>query len=282
MRLPVAAVLLAAVAVAAAVAAAPIAAGAPKKKPAKRQGDAPPAEPAYDPAEVVDVTAARPKLVLLTDGAGHFVAVVPFGSSDERELLFYGDGKIFHLNRVVGYGADGTKSWDYTFWEPRVDAGWKASIGYRNGKYQVQCDTRQTELQPVPADQARAILDGAVFLKPRWKRRAYALARDDGGVYYFVDRARDPMSADFRLYIGPKGNLKLQKMVNVVSDSEGDIFATRDGELRLVLDKRESVWIKKKKRTPLVHVPVEANHVLIYTDLGVYTGERLGTPCDDL
>ena len=29
-------------------------------------------------------------------------------------------------------------------------------------------------------------------------------------------------------------------------------------------------------------VPVEDNHVLIYTDLGVYTGEPLGTPCDDL
>jgi hypothetical protein len=44
----------------------------------------------------------------------------------------------------------------------------------------------------------------------------------------------------------------------------------------------EAAWIKGKKRTKLIPVPVEDNHVLIYTDLGVYTGQRLGTHCDDL
>jgi hypothetical protein len=28
--------------------------------------------------------------------------------------------------------------------------------------------------------------------------------------------------------------------------------------------------------------PIEDNRVFIYTDLGVYAGQRLGTPCDDL
>jgi hypothetical protein len=29
-------------------------------------------------------------------------------------------------------------------------------------------------------------------------------------------------------------------------------------------------------------VPVDANRIMIYTDLGVYAGQRLGTPCDDM
>ena len=31
-----------------------------------------------------------------------------------------------------------------------------------------------------------------------------------------------------------------------------------------------------------MQLPREDNHVLIYQDLGVYEGQRLGTPCDDL
>jgi hypothetical protein len=61
-----------------------------------------------------------------------------------------------------------------------------------------------------------------------------------------------------------------------------DIFTTRSGELRLVLDKKRSVWVEHKKELELIQLPVEDNHVLIYQDLGVYLGQRLGTPCDDL
>jgi hypothetical protein len=122
---------------------------------------------------------------------------------------------------------------------------------------------------------------------------AYALARDDAGTYFFVDRQREPpQSKFFRLYMGKKGEMKPLKMVNVVSDSEGDIFATKTGELRLIIPKegrggldserREPVWIKGKKRVSLTWVPVEDNAYMIYAELGVYAGQLLGTPCDDL
>ena len=71
-------------------------------------------------------------------------------------------------------------------------------------------------------------------------------------------------------------------MTNIVSDSQGDIFTTRSGELRLVLDKQRSVWVERKKELELIQLPIQDNHVLIYQDLGVYEGQRLGTPCDDL
>jgi hypothetical protein len=76
--------------------------------------------------------------------------------------------------------------------------------------------------------------------------------------------------------------MKLAKMTNVVSDSAGDIFATKTGELRLVLNKSETMWMKGKAQTKLIFLPIDANVPMIYTELGVYTGEKLGTPCDDL
>src|SRR5262249_41586731 len=121
------------------------------------------------------------------------------------------------------------------------------------------------------------------FYKSRWNHYAYALARDTTGKYYFVDNLREPENSKvFRLFAGAKGNLKLQKMTNVVSDSEGDIFSTKTGSLRLVMEKKEPTWIAKEKKTKLTWIPVEDNHIMIYTDLGVYTGMPLGTPCDDL
>jgi hypothetical protein len=227
-----------------------------------------------------DVSAVKDKLKLLGDGKKHYVAVIPFGPS---EHLYYGDGKAFYAQRVIGSSSSGGESFDFTYWEPRVKARYQASFEFRDGKYRVQCDERKTELLPVPDAEAGPLLDKAAFFGPRWQHRAYALARDDRGTYYYVDRQREPEdSKQFRLYAGPKGAMKLLKMINVVSDSEGDIFATRSGELRLILQKGETTWVKGKSRIRLITLPVEDNHVLIYTDLGVYTGQRLGTPCDDL
>jgi hypothetical protein len=100
---------------------------------------------------------------------------------------------------------------------------------------------------------------------------------------FFVDRLREPENNKaFRLFVGPRGSLKLTKMTNVVSDSQGYIFSTKKGELRLVLDLKHPVWVAGKTETALVRLPRDENRVLTYTDLGVYTGQRLGTPCDDL
>jgi hypothetical protein len=237
--------------------------------------------PNGDDGAPLDLGPAKDKLLVLSDGKKHFVAVVPFG--DTFEHLYYGDGKTFWAQRVVGGGSSGTESLDRVFWEPRVDAPWKASFDLKDGKYTVQCDDRKIELRPVPEAERAGLLGEARFFEPRWKHQAYALARDSQGKYYYVDKVRKPeQSRSFRLFVGMKGSLKPQKMINVVSDSEGDIFATKSGSLRLILDKHETTWIAGKKKTALINLPIEDNHVLIYTDLGAYTGQRLGTPCDDL
>jgi hypothetical protein len=245
--------------------------------------------PAYD------VSAVRDALRLLHDGKGHYVALVPLAwcqpatdklKHDKIAAVFYGDGKVFHHLRRLGGGAVCDKAHlanYWALWEPRIGRRADAQIIFQGGKYHVACGDRRTELKPVPEAEGRDRIAKAKFRSRFWERGAYALLRDERGTYYYVDTLGEKRPGrDFRLYLGPRGSLKLQKMKNVVSDSEGDIFSTQKGELRLVLAKDEAAWIEKKKRTKLVIVPVEDNLQLIFAELGPYVGERLGTPCDDL
>ena len=237
------------------------------------------ADPAPDP---IDITPVKDKLVVVDDGHGHYLAVIPFGDSVWDHLYWSPDGKDFWQQRVSGGGSSGTESFDRVFWEPRVRERWRGSLGMKEGVYTVQCADRATPLKPLEAATAKAMLDTARFHPPRWKYRAYALARDDSGTYYYVDRRREEGSMEFRLYTGQRGAMKPLKMTNLVSDSEGDIFVTQAGKLRFIVGKKETLWIAGKRETKLTVLPIEDNAVLIYTDLGVYAGQALGTPCDDL
>lgn len=230
--------------------------------------------------DIVDITAVKAQLRVFEDGKGHYLVLVPFGG-DMWSHFYWGDGKVFWAQRVFGGGSTGDVAFEKMLWEPRVPRA-QAGFWLKDGVYALGCGDRTTIFKPTADEKATAILSTATFKPPRWKRRAYALARDDSGTYYYVDRARDDDVKDFRLWAGPRGQLKQLQMTNVVSDSEGDIFATRTGELRLVLDKHESFWVKGKARSPLKLLPLEENVRLIYSDLGVYAGEALGTPCDVL
>ena len=82
--------------------------------------------------------------------------------------------------------------------------------------------------------------------------------------------------------------MKRMPMTNIVRDSEGDVFSTRTGSLRLVLggkqtrgtpDRKSASWFRGRHHTELTVVPIHSNLQVIYADLGVYAGP-LGTPCD--
>jgi len=70
-------------------------------------------KPAAEPEEAgtpVDVSAHKDKLLVLTDGKQHVVALVPFG--DPLGPMYYGDGKTFWTQRVFGGGSSGTESFN--------------------------------------------------------------------------------------------------------------------------------------------------------------------------
>jgi hypothetical protein len=247
--------------------------------------------PAKEAPAPYDISEVKDKLTIWSDGKKHYLALAMTTDSD-KPVFWSADGKDFYQMRIVGGGSEGDdahlKKLDRVFWEPRVDAPYKASYAYEKDdkgatKFEVQCGERHVRLTPLAAAEATALVGAAKFYKPRWNHYAYSLARDNTGRYYYVYNVREPEHAkNFRLWAGMKGAMKLQKMTNVVSDSEGDIFSTKTGSLRLILDKHETTWVQNAKKTKLVFLEPSDNHIMIYTDLGVYTGEPLGTPCDDL
>lgn len=233
--------------------------------------------------------AVRAQMILCTDGKSHYVAIAP--KEPVARSLFYGNDKKLVQVRMPAGGVSGGWFVDPRFYNKTLNDNFRgldlrlfSAVEYDADKKtcEVRCGERTKALSIVPQDKAQALLGAATFLPNPRLHEPYALARDDRGTYFFVDRgATAQTEKKFRLFVGPRGNLQLQEMTNIVSDSEGDVFSTKTGSLRLILGK-ESSWIEGEKTRKLTQVPVEKNLQVIYNDLGVYSGERLGTPCDDL
>lgn len=260
---------------------------------ATQDADARPKKKKPKATDLVDITAAKPHLVVLTDGEGDLYVVDHAWKTDEH-FAFYGPpgGKELFQLRNIGGSADGsTGEFSIRFWSPRVDH--RADLGRKpTGEFFIRCNDEEETLTKLADGDARKILDRAAFRKPQWKRQAHVLARDDSGNYYYVDRLRDDEGGKgYRIFAGPAGAMKQLPMTNVISDSVGEIYATKRGELRLVFARDtggpagtaapETTWIKGTSRAVLTRVPVENNLPLIYGDLGVYAS-GLGTPCDDM
>ncbi|MDB4977748.1 MAG: hypothetical protein JWN48_6089 [Myxococcaceae bacterium] len=204
--------------------------------------------------------------------------------------MAYGDGKQFAFVRTPEQLGEG---W---FFDPRQrnDQNSEDFRGLdlrlfshvepdaKSGTCKLVCGARETSLKLVTGAPKDAILDGASYVASPMEREPYALARDKAGTYYFVDRGVTEQTArDFRLYKGPRGKLRPLPMKDVVADSEGEIFASTSGKLRLVLGKQSAQWIAGSTSTLLL-LPLSQNYPLIYNELGVYLRARLGVPCDDL
>lgn len=166
------------------------------------------------------------------------------------------------------------------------------------GVCQVTCGERSSKLDVLGPEARKALLLRASYEPSPHRRKPHHLARDKSGVYFYVDRGSTPENEkDFRLYVGLKGQMKLQKMTNIVADTQGEIFETKGGSLRYIVPSPGAIqsaplWVIGRKEMPLIIVPLEStdaqsgervsNYGLIYNDLGVYVGSRLGNPCDDL
>lgn len=240
------------------------------------------AEPAPRP---VDVKALKAKAIVLADALGGIYVV--FRGDDAK--VFYGpNAKAVHAQYIVSSSSDGEGGWEFGTWAPRVADG--AHLGTlehkKDGTYQKSCrgedDAVLTELS---GDKARAILDKTAFLTSAIVRVPHLLARDDSGVYYYVDRiAKLYGGKGYRVFVGRKGAMKQMPLTDVASDSAGDVFSTKSGDLRLVRSSENSketvTWVRGEKRTELVSLDAELNSALIFKDLGLYT--FLGTFCDNV
>jgi len=249
---------------------------------ARAAAPARPVSPAWadEPAELG--AEARGRLQVATDGKGHYVAFVPYG---EEKLLFAGDARTLHSQRIIGSSANGATRFEYRFWEPRAGAAWQASFDYKDGQIDLQCGEQPTRLKLLAPGEAKELLAKAKLLAPRWRREAFALARDGAATSYFVDRLRQPDdSRDFRLYMGKRGKLRRIGVEDALLDEAGQVFITPAGRLEFTRGddggRTAAAWVQGAKRTPLSALEVAPQIRFAYTALGVYAGERLGTACD--
>jgi hypothetical protein len=240
---------------------------------------------AADPTpKPVDVKAQKEPPVVLQDPQGGVYVV--FRGDDAK--VFYGPNTKAVYEQVIIGSSSGDGAWEFNTWAPRVpDGAHLGSIEHKkDGSYKKDCrgkdDLVLTEASP---EKAKLVLDKTQFLTMAIIRVPHLLARDDSGVYYYVDRiAKVYGGKGYRVFVGRKGAMKQLPLTDVASDSAGDVFSTKSGDLRLVTNsdsnKQTMTWVKGEKRTELVFLDTDVNSVVIFKDLGLYT--FLGTLCDNV
>jgi hypothetical protein len=205
-----------------------------------------------------------------------------------QQAACYGQGNSFRCS-PRRYGTSYDIGRCLPFYDPRyVERGtfrlkWRSCIKVDLARKtcELRCGKRKKSLPLMTADDKARLLARARFAVSPFSRRPHALARDRRGIYYYVDRSSKKSLKDYRVFVGRRGRLIRQQMVDVVDDSEGQIFATKRGKLRLVVSKARGFWISRGQTRKLVMVPIKSNLPLIHRELGVYWGKRLDTPCDD-
>lgn len=241
-----------------------------------------------DPAPTkIDIKPLRDKLEVLVDAAGGTYVLYAPRTSEYR--VWYGPGAILYEQVSQGRSANGD-AWSVNTWAPRIPDFRPASIDRRaDGTYRKSCrDLDEAELTLLTGAKADAALARVTLKTALLVRRPHVLARDDSGVYYYVDRLAASLGGKgFRVFVGRKGAMKRMALSDVASDSAGDVFSTRTGSLRLATNSNDgtarplvATWIRGERRSELITLDVHVNSPLIFTDLGIY--KQLGTLCDNI
>jgi hypothetical protein len=234
----------------------------------------------------VDTKEFRDRLRVFKDGNGGTYVVLGEKLGDKDTRVWYGPGKQLFEQLMPSRSRNGD-NWSIATWAPRVDQWRPASIDFRDGRYTTWCgDQPEAVLSELTGDKATKALDAVQLVSTGIIRVPHWLARDDRGVYYYVDRLSKPYGGKgFRVLVGKKGALKEMPLVDVAQDSSGEVFSTKTGDLRLVRndapgEKSTARWIKGKTSTDLVTVSIDRSERMIFSELGVY--KALGTFCDNI
>ena len=221
-------------------------------------------------------------LAVFRDELGSYYVVPIAGASAPKDIadwLFFGDGKKLYQQRLRNSYGD-SKSFSWYVWAPRAKGLTAARIERRDDKLFLHCRPKDPrELVQVGADQAKALFARATLLPPLWQRQAHLLARDDDGVYYYVDSSLDDPFVDLRVFVGLRGAMKELSLTNVVHDSAGELYTSKAGSLKVLASNKGAFWIKDSKKSELTVVDMQRDQYLIYRELGVYG--QLGAVCED-
>lgn len=206
---------------------------------------------------------------------------IEMGKDRFREALYTGTAKELFAVQNPGRNAE-------YFLEPRhtrkQGERFYSSVRFDTDAKEctVQCGEREVRVPMLSNEEGAKLVLASKFVEGPFTRKPYALLRDRVGNYYYVDTSTLPnREKDFHVYVGQRGRMKRQQLTNALSDTAGELFTTKTGELRLSLDtEKGSFWQEKTAQRVLRVVPVNENLDVVFTELGVYS-ERLGNPCDE-
>lgn len=243
--------------------------------------------------KAVDISEYKDKLQVFTDAAGGTYAVhyAPGGKSH----IFYGEGTSLYRQMVVGGGSNGA-AWNVETYSPRVWRSLRASIERReDGTFRKYCADNGPEefidLTLLGDDAAKKVIAKSKFLSSATMYVPYGLARDEKGVYYFVDMlTTDYGGKGYRLWIGKKGRMKQVPLADISDDTAGAVFSTKTGDLHFVVETQlgeegdggrseGASWVRGEKTTTLTPLNAYANSWLIHSELGIY--KFIGTLCEN-
>ena len=232
----------------------------------------------------VDIKAMKDKLLVFQDKAGGTYVVF---EDPDGYRAWYGTGKQLYEQIVTGRSRNGD-SWAINTYAPRLAETRPASIMKKDdGSFLKWCDGKDDAvLTQLGGDKAKTVIDKYSFLTPALVRRSHMFARDDSGIYYYVDHLDKAHGGKgYRVFVGKKGAMKQMALTDVASDSAGQVFSTKTGDLRLVRTadgetKPSTKWVKGEKKTDLIPLDLDVNSPVIFNDLGIY--KFTGTLCDNI
>lgn len=237
--------------------------------------------PVVHPKTEAERQALAASAVVLSDTHNNFYVLPRKAAGITDAVVYVGDGKQMFRQRIVGGGLNGD-AWDLVLVSKRVRNLSGGTINKTaDGKYTLACRAdRDDALTLVAEPKAAELLRSAEFREPLEAHHAHLLARDENGIYYYVDKLAGDGLQGVRVFVGKKGAMKPQAMTNIVADSAGEIYATKNGKLRIVAGSEDkATWFKGKRPVSLLRLPLWENRYLIYRELGIYG--RMGYVCDD-
>jgi hypothetical protein len=236
------------------------------------------------PVEEVDVREVRNQLRVFQDDTQKILVMVPFGDND---WVFWGEPNgVLYQQPSLFSSANGTESYEYGLIDRRYNSTYRGiSAQYRDGKTFVTCGETRLELNPLSIADGEARLKGAQFAAPFWSRNAHFLARDDYGVYYYIDKAnthddQQVPESSYRVYIGWKGEILQAPLSMVAQDSVGEVYGMPNGDRRIVINRQVGRYFDGDDVRELHTLNLHIDSILMYRDGGVYDKARHGTPCD--
>jgi len=216
------------------------------------------------------------RLVFATDGKGRYFAADPQSLYD----LFSGQKGELALQRVFGGGSDGKGGFSQSFWDPRAKGN--ASLERKDGKFTLTCGEKSVALKPVGAAETKRLIKSVKLRDTLWQRQGHGLARDEDGVYYYVDRAREKDTTDYRVYVGVRGKVTGYPAELLVSDAAGELWSFGGSKL-MISERSQTAEVRTGESVrKLIHLQTGDHAHFIYTQLGAYKAEPLGTACDGL